>query len=318
MVGDSLIEDSNYAYLNHPFIWQTAFPKIFADGGFDIVLGNPPYVRMEFLNAMKPYLEKRFEVVSDRADLYAYFFERGLKLLKDGGHMGYISSATFFKIGSGKPLREFLLREATLETIVDFGDLQVFEGVTTYPAILAMQRNVPTKAHDLQFWNVAELPASNFRATYRGHAGPYPQSALGVDSWELESPALLALRQKISTGHTPLKDVYGKPLYGVKTGLNPAFVIDDQTKQELCSRDPSSTDLLKPFVEGKHLKRWRSEPIGKWLILMRKGWTKARYPTATMVDAFEYLSSDYPAIAEWHPPSGTQGAIQHDTSMGNP
>jgi type I restriction-modification system DNA methylase subunit len=115
MVGDSLIEDSNYAYLDQPFTWKDAFPDVFAEGGFDIVLGNPPYVRMEFLKAMKPYLEKRFEVVSDRADLYAYFFERGLKLLKDGGRMGFISSSTFFKTGSGKPLREFLLREATLE-----------------------------------------------------------------------------------------------------------------------------------------------------------------------------------------------------------
>jgi type I restriction-modification system DNA methylase subunit len=302
MVGDSLIEDSNYAYLDHPFTWQTAFPDIFAEGGFDIVLGNPPYVRMEFLKAMKPYLEKRFAVVSDRADLYAYFFERGLKLLKDGGRMGYISSSTFFKTGSGKPLREYLLREATLETVVDFGDLQIFEGVTTYPAILTMQRRAPAKGHDLQFWNVEDLPTSNFRATFRGHAGPYPQSELGEGSWELESPALRALRQKISTGHPILKEVYGKPLYGIKTGLNPAFVIDDQTKQELCRKDPNSLDLLKPFIEGKHLKRWRSEPGGKWLVLIPKGWTKSRYTAATAPEAFDHFSSDYPAIAEWLSP----------------
>ena len=76
-VGDSLIEDSNFAYLSHGFTWATAFPQVFAEGGFDIVLGNPPYVRMEHLKVMKPYLERRFEVVSDRADLYCYFFQRG-------------------------------------------------------------------------------------------------------------------------------------------------------------------------------------------------------------------------------------------------
>ena len=284
MVGDSLIEDSNYAYLDHAFTWQTAFPDIFAEGGFDIVLGNPPYVRMEFLKAMKPYLEKRFEVVSDRADLYAYFFERGLNLLKEGGRMGFISSSTFFKTGAGKPLREFLLRKATLETIVDFGDLQVFEGVTTYPAILTMQRGAAPKDHDLQFWNVDELPASNFRATFRALAGPYPQPALTAESWELESPALRELRAKIRNGKQTLKEVYGSPLYGIKTGLNAAFVIDTQTKERLCAEDPKSVELLKPFLEGKDLKRWRAEPRGLWIIYIPKN---------------RIAIDDYPAIRDW-------------------
>lgn len=284
MVGDSLIEDSNYAYLDHAFTWQTAFPKIFAEGGFDIVLGNPPYVRMEFLKAMKPYLEKRFEVVSDRADLYAYFFERGLNLLKEGGRMGFISSSTFFKTGAGKPLREFLLRKATLETIVDFGDLQVFEGVTTYPAILTMQRGAAPKNHDLQFWNVAALPASNFRATFRALAGPYPQTALTAGSWELESPALRELRAKIRDGKQTLKEVYGSPLRGVVTGLNAAFVIDAATKTRLCAQDPKSAELLKPFFIGKELKKWRSEPQGFWIIYIPKN----------RIDI-----EDFPAIRDW-------------------
>lgn len=116
-VGDSLIEDSNFAYLEHGFTWEAAFPQVFAEGGFDVVLGNPPYVRMEFLKALKPYLETRYEVVSDRADLYCYFYERGLRLLKPGGRLGYISSNTFFKTGSGRPLREYLLREATIREV---------------------------------------------------------------------------------------------------------------------------------------------------------------------------------------------------------
>lgn len=117
-VGDSLIEDASFAYLKHAFEWRTAFPQVFAEGGFDVVLGNPPYVRMELLKPIKPYLEKRYEVVSDRADLYAYFYERGLRLLKPGGRLGFISSNTFFKTGAGAPLRRYLLREATMESVV--------------------------------------------------------------------------------------------------------------------------------------------------------------------------------------------------------
>lgn len=298
-VGDSLIEDSNFAYLDHAFTWETAFPSVFAESGFDVVLGNPPYVRMEHLKALKPYLEKRYEVVSDRADLYCYFFERGLRLLKPGGRLGFISSNTFFKTGSGKPLRGYLLREATIEGVVDFGDLQIFEGVTTYPAILTMKRGAAPKAHELRFWKVDALPETSFQATWEKAAGPYPQAALGAESWELENTALRSLRDKIITGRKTLKDTYGKPLYGVKTGLNPAFVIDGRTKNLLCSKDPRSLDVLKPFVEGKHLKRWRSEPEDRWLILLPKGWTKARYTISDEENGFLQLANDYPAVAEW-------------------
>lgn len=283
-VGDSLIEDSNFAYLDHAFTWETAFPGVFAEGGFDVVLGNPPYVRMEFLKLLKPYLEKRYEVVSDRADLYCYFYERGLRLLKPGGRLGYISSNTFFKTGSGKPLREYLLREATIESVVDFGDLQVFEGVTTYPAILTMKRGVAPKGHELRFWKVDALPENNFLATWEAAAGPYPQMALGAGSWELENPALRALRDKIRTDRKTLKDVYGSPLYGIKTGLNAAFVIDNATKERLCAQDPKSADLLKPFLEGKDLKRWRPAPRGRWIIYIPKN----------RIDI-----DNYPAIRDW-------------------
>lgn len=298
-VGDSLIEDSNFAYLDHAFTWETAFPSVFVEGGFDVVLGNPPYVRMEHLKALKPYLEKRYEVVSDRADLYCYFFERGLRLLKPGGRLGFISSNTFFKTGSGKPLRDYLLREATIEGVVDFGDLQIFEGVTTYPAILTMKRGAASQAHELRFWKVDALPETNFQATWEKTAGPYPQAALGAGSWELENTTLRALRDKIITNKKTLKDTYGKPLYGVKTGLNPAFVIDGRTKEMLCAKDPRSSDVLKPFVEGKHLKRWRSEPEDRWLILLPKGWTKGRYTIADEESAFLQLATDYPAVADW-------------------
>ncbi|MFG6596224.1 Eco57I restriction-modification methylase domain-containing protein [Sulfitobacter sp. 1A13368] len=283
-VGDSLIEDNNFAYLDHAFTWETAFPGVFAEGGFDVVLGNPPYVRMEFLKLLKPYLEKRYEVVSDRADLYCYFYERGLRLLKPGGRLGYISSNTFFKTGSGKPLREYLLKEATIESVVDFGDLQVFEGVNTTPAILTMKRGLASKDHELRFWQLDALPEANFQATWEAAAGPYPQAALGAGSWELENTALRTLRDKIRTDKKTLKDVYGSPLYGIKTGLNAAFVIDSATKERLCAQDPRSVELLKPLLKGGDLARWHIQPEGWWIIYIPKG----------MIDI-----GDYPAIRDW-------------------
>lgn len=283
-VGDSLIEDSNFAYLDHAFTWETAFPEVFSEGGFDVVLGNPPYVRMELLKALKPYLEKRYEVVSDRADLYCYFYERGLRLLKPGGRLGYISSNTFFKTGSGRPLRRYLGKTSSIESVVNFGDLQIFEGVTTYPAILVLKNVAPPEGHKVRFWNVEAIPESNFQATWEAANGPYPQSGLGMGSWELEDPSLQALRHKLISGRETVKEIYGPPLMGVKTGLKPAFVIDTPTKERICASDPKSIELIKPLIEGKNLQRWRADQNGRWLIYIPKNRVE--------IDCF-------PGIREW-------------------
>jgi hypothetical protein len=283
-VGDSLIEDSSYAYRSHGFEWKSAFPEVFAEGGFDVVLGNPPYVRMELIKPMKPWLEKRYEVVADRADLYAYFFERGIKLLKPGGRLGYISSSTFFKTGSGAPLRDFLRKNATIETVIDFGDHQIFEGVTTYPAILTMKAGAPPPGHKLRYWIIDAMPADSFADAFDDAAKPFPQAELGRGSWQLEDEALRALRAKIIAGKPTLKDVYGSPCRGIVTGLNEAFVIDTPTKEKLCAADPRTAELLKPWLEGKDLKRWHAEPRGLWLIYIPKNRVRI---------------DDYPAIRDW-------------------
>jgi type I restriction-modification system DNA methylase subunit len=283
-VGDSLIEDSSYAYRNHGFVWKEAFADIFSEGGFDIVLGNPPFVHMGRFKELKPYLKKRYAVVADRADLSAYFFERGIKNLKAGGRLGYVSTSTFFKTGSGQPLRSYLGENLSIEAIVDFGDIQIFEGVATLPMILTGRRAPPGKNHELRFWAIDELPKENFEAAFEEHAHLYPQRALVGGVWELEDLSLRAIREKIKSGKPTLKEVYGSPLYGIKTGLNEAFVVDEKTKEKLCTEDPRSSDLLKPFLEGKDIKRWRSESRNMWLIYIAKNRIKI---------------DDYPAIRDW-------------------
>lgn len=299
-VGDSLIENNNFAYRNHGFEWKTAFPDIFANGGFDVVLGNPPYVRQELLKDLKPYLEKRFEVYHGVADLYAYFFERGLRILKAGGRLGFISNCTFFKIASGAPLRDFLRTNATLETVVDFGDNQIFEGVTTYPAVLTMRADPPPVSHQLQFWKINEMPADSFDDAFSDAAIPFPQEALGRGSWELEDEALRALRTKIIDRKSTLRALYGKPFRGVTTGRNDAFVVDQKTYDRLVAKDATSSNLLKPWLEGKDLERWHQVVCKKWIIFARQGLDLSEYPAIV-----EYLSTHReklePRPKNWRP-----------------
>lgn len=281
-VGNSLVSsaDGGLEFDAKAFDWTAAFPGVVAQGGFDVIVGNPPYVRMERLKAIKPYLEKRYAVASDRADLYCYFFELGLRLLREGdaegagnvgGRMGFISSSTFFKTGSGDKLRAYLLAHAQIESIVDFGDLQVFEGVTTYPAITTLQRRrSPSPDQPLRFWNVKTAVPEKFSEAFQAAAQEMPQGCLTGEAWQFEGDAFASLRQKLLDGHPTLKAVYGAPLYGIKTGLNEAFVLSRAQRDALLAQDPHSADLLKPFLEGKDLKKWRVEPRDLWLFTSRK------------------------------------------------
>jgi len=280
--GNSLVDDP--AFPTKAFEWRDEFGAILdgKDGGFDIVLGNPPYVRMELVKPIKPHLQRHFAVAADRADLYAYFFELGLRLLKPGGRLGFISSSTFFRTGSGKPLRDYLATTASVEAVVDFGDLQVFEGVTTYPTILVLKNEAPAGDGTLSYLNVRALPDDLGKAFDDG-ALPMPRARLGAGTWRFESDRLDAIRAKMAAGRKTLKEVYGAPLYGIKTGLNAAFVIDRTTRDGLIARDAKSADLIKPFVIGDDLARWYIKREERWLIYIPR-------------DAISV--EDYPAVVD--------------------
>ncbi len=283
--GNSLIANKNEH--GRAFDWKAEFPEIIARGGFDIVLGNPPYVRMETIKPFKPYLEKHYAVSADRADLYAYFYEKGFELLRPGGRLGYISSSTFLRTGSGENLRHYLRTRAEIETVVDFGDLQIFEGVTTYPAIVTMRRAPATNedGHEgkLRFLNIKSEVPEDLSRTFRSEAQTMPRARLGDGSWQFEDDKLAALRAKIKAGRKTLGEVYGPPLYGIKTGLNEAFTVSRERRDELVARDARSAELLVPFLRGENIKRWRVESEDLFLINIPRG--KVRI-------------EDYPAIRD--------------------
>lgn len=238
---------------------------------------------MELIKPVKPYLEKNYVVAADRTDLYAFFFERGVGVLKDGGRLGYISSSTFFRTGSGENLRKFLGDRVAVEAVVDFGDLQIFEGVTTYPAILTLRKGEPHDGGRMSFLKVDALP-KDLEAEFVARSHAMPRARLGAGSWQFEDEPLAKLRDKIVKGRKTLGEVYGAPLYGIKTGLNRAFVIGTETRDQMVAQDKKSAKLLKPFLRGEDVKRWRVEPEGLFLINTPRG--------KVDIDA-------YPAIRAW-------------------
>ncbi|MEX2569153.1 MAG: DNA methyltransferase, partial [Cyclobacteriaceae bacterium] len=133
-VGNSLIDDPEVAG-DLAFNWQEEFPQVFAKGGFDVVVGNPPYVRQELFGEIKPYLEKNYKVFEGTSDLFAYFYELAFKIPKKDSLFGFISNI-FDKTKAAKKLRRFLNSETEFAELIDFTEVQIFEGATTYPIIL--------------------------------------------------------------------------------------------------------------------------------------------------------------------------------------
>jgi hypothetical protein len=236
---------------------------------------------METIKPFKPYLEKRFTVYAGAADLYTYFFETGLGLIKPGGRLGYISSRTFFRTGFGKALRRYLRTHAEIETIIDFGDQQVFEGVTTYPVIMTMrrsERNQPEcKQGNIRFLNLKTSMPHDLTRTFRAESTAMPRSRLTDGSWQLEVDAPAALREKIKADNATLLQRGKRPLYGAKTGANDVFIIDRDTRDRLI-KDPASSSLIHPLLTGDDLCRWGAEFNERYLIFTNGGIDIEKFP----------------------------------------
>ena len=246
--------------------------------GFDIVIGNPPYVRQEEIKELKPLLQAQgYHCYTGTADLYVYFYERALNLLRHGGILSFISSNKFFRSAYGQKLRELLARQ-TLHCIIDFGDAPVFTAIA-YPTILVLSK-APAADSQLRALNWQPgPPVEEFPHVFRAHSFLLAQRELRPDGWRLESPVNLRLLDKLRAAGTPLGEYVNGRLYrGILTGLNEAFVVDRATRDRLIAEHPSSADVLKPFLRGRDIKRWRVEPQDLWLIFTRRGINIKEYP----------------------------------------
>ncbi|MEG4064958.1 Eco57I restriction-modification methylase domain-containing protein [Microcoleus sp. SVA1_A1] len=252
------------------FSYHLHFRDVFEQrGGFDLVVGNPPYVRQEQFKELKPALEKEFDCYTGTADIFVYFFERGFRLLKEGGHLTYITSNKYFRSGYGEKLRKFLGEQATIQTLIDFGDAAVFEAIA-YPSIVVFSKDNPTAETQTQVltWEQTQL-LEEFPKIFKSQSFQMPQAALKPDGWRIESPSVLALLEKLRRAGTPLGEyVKGRFYYGIKTGFNEAFVVDRETRDRLIAEHPSSAEVLKPFLRGRDVKRWCVESVDLYLLFI--------------------------------------------------
>lgn len=266
------------------------FAEVFSgdNPGFDIIIANPPYVRHEEIKAIKPQLAAEFpDFYCGTADLYTYFYKRGLELLKSGGHLCFIAPNKFMRAGYGANTRKLLTSEATPRVIIDFGELPVFDAGTD-PSIVLVEKIAPSpppapaSGRGSQITvaiikNAADIERVSEVIGERGFT--MKTEDLRTEGWTLESPAVLALMTKLRAVGTPLgKYVQGRFYRGILTGFNEAFVIDAATRERLIAADPSSADLIKPWLRGRDIRKWKAEWAGLYIIFTRRGTDIERYP----------------------------------------
>ncbi len=277
-IGNSIVADP--ALDPQAFDWHARFPEVFAagddgsGGGFDVVLGNPPYIRQERLGAIKPYLARHYAAYDGMADLYVYFIERGLGLLRPGGRLSFILTNKWMKAGYGEPLRRFLAERAWLDQVVDFGHAKsFFADADVFPSIFVTRR--PDGAPPPDTVQVCAIPrdaveTADLPGQIAARRVAVPRSSLGAGAWSLEPPEIGRLLAKIQAAGVPLAEYAGvKPLYGIKTGFNQAFLIDTPARDRLVAADPNCAEIIKPCLRGQDVKRWAPDWAGQWIILLK-------------------------------------------------
>ncbi|MBO1050325.1 MAG: N-6 DNA methylase [Dolichospermum sp. DEX182a] len=284
-IGNSIINDAKITDL--PFNWENEFPQIFAEGGFDVVIGNPPYIRQELLSPFKPYLQENYQTYDGVADIYIYFYEKGLNLLKPAGIISYIVTNKWLRSGYGEPLRRFFSQESVFEQIIDFGHAPIFEDADTFPCIIAARKSeVSNTENEEKSVLVCAVPRGELKninliqyVQNPENSFTIPWSRFTANAWSLEPPAVDDLMRKIQRVGVPLKEFAGvKPICGIKTGFNEAFFIDDATKNKLVQADPKCAEIIKPLLRGQDIKRWIPEWDKVWIIFAHKDIDIEQYP----------------------------------------
>jgi hypothetical protein len=281
-------------------------------GGFDVVIGNPPYVHLEKMKDISEALSKmNYKTFDKRGDLYCLFVEQGFNILKTNGIISYIMPNKWLQAGYGKPLREYFL-SYELNQLIDFGDIQIFEGATTYPCIFISRKASPKSEFSVSV--LSEANKDDFYNNVEYTAETFSINRFSGETWVISSGTEQKLIERIKlTFKTFAEFVGGESYRGVLTGLTEAFLIDENTRMHIIADDPKSNDLIKPFLLGRDVKAYTTAKAVSYLILLKKGFTKSNIGNSIEEeDAWSWFKNTYPSIAAWLKPFEDRGKKRTD------
>ncbi|EPE3552749.1 class I SAM-dependent DNA methyltransferase [Campylobacter jejuni] len=292
---------------NHPFEWRFEFPEILDDDGnfkgFDLIIGNPPYIRQEELKELKPHLAKNYKVYKGTSDIYTYFYELGFNVLKDNGVLSYITSNKYTRAGYGEALREFLLKNVKFLEYTDLNGIKVFDSATVDTSILCFEKS---KSKDNKFKYLALsneiLKTCAYDIGLYKDFAEFSQNSLSKESFTFSDENTSALKAKIERIGTPLKEWHGLNIYrGILTGYNEAFIITTEKRNEILAncKDEAEKErtakLIRKMLRGRDIKRYSYEWAGLWVIFIPWHFPNVEKPK-TMLENEQDLKEQYPSL----------------------
>ncbi|EHE6660854.1 class I SAM-dependent DNA methyltransferase [Campylobacter coli] len=292
---------------NHPFEWRFEFPEILDDDGnfkgFDLIIGNPPYIRQEELKELKPHLAKNYKVYKGTSDIYTYFYELGFNVLKDNGVLSYITSNKYTRAGYGEALREFLLKNVKFLEYTDLNGIKVFDSATVDTSILCFEKS---KSKDNKFKYLALsneiLKTCAYDIGLYKDFAEFSQNSLSKESFTFSDENTSALKAKIERIGTPLKEWQGLNIYrGILTGYNEAFIITTEKRNEILAncKDKAEKErtakLIRKMLRGRDIKRYSYEWAGLWVIFIPWHFPNVEKPK-TMLENEQDLKEQYPSL----------------------
>ncbi|HEC1786317.1 TPA: class I SAM-dependent DNA methyltransferase [Campylobacter lari] len=291
----------------NPFEWRFEFSEVLDEGGnfqgFDLIIGNPPYIRQEDIKELKPNLAKNYKVYKGTSDIYTYFYELGFNVLKQNGVLSFITSNKYTRAGYGEPLREFLLKNTTLLEYIDLNGIKVFDSATVDTSILSFEK-AKTKDSIFKYLapNTELLKENDFNIESILNFNKIAQNSLSKECFTFNDESTNALKAKIEKHGTPLKDWHGLNIYrGILTGLNEAFIITTEKRDEILTKCKDEVEkertakLIRKMLRGRDIKRYGYEWAGLWVIFIPWHFPNVEKPK-TMLENEQDLKEQYSSL----------------------
>lgn len=272
--------------------------------GFDIVIGNPPYIQLQKSISSETsqklgdiYKDQNYQTFAKTGDIYCLFYERGNEVLRQGGTLCFITSNKWMRAGYGERLRGYLANNTNPKVLIDFSGKKVFESATVDVNIILFEKarnELKTKTC------VIKDDCLNNLSVYVEQNGSTSDFTT-AESWVILLPIENSIRAKMKKQGVPLSEWNLSINYGIKTGCNDAFIITTEKKNELIDKDPKSAEIIRPILRGKDIKRYHYSFSNLWLINVHNGIKSKNIPPIN-IDNYpvikEHLNRFYPELTK--------------------
>ena len=295
-------EIRNNKIYENAFEWRFEFPEVLDDEGnfvgFDVIIGNPPYIQLQKMGKDADALQAAgFETFARTGDIYSLFYEKGQNLLKNEGHLIFITSNKWMRAGYGESTRQFLAEKTNPILLIDFAGQKLFDTATVDTNILLFSK--AKNSEKTQACIIKEGALNNLSVFVRQHSNV--SGFTHSDSWVILSEIEMGIKKKIEQVGTPLKDWDIQINYGIKTGFNDAFIITEEKREELIQQDPKSEEIIRPILRGRDIYRYGYDFANLWIIVSHNG-SRENGAEPVKIDEYpaikQHLDKYYEKLAE--------------------